>query len=346
MALEGSLKEFNLADILQLLYFQKKTGALILQGRFDRVRLLFYEGNIVGAESKRRDADNRLGRVLLKRGLITQENIDTIVQRQKKESGKFGALLVRAGFVSKEDIQEVITFQITETMVQLFSWKEGRYEFIAQSIPLDKEVGVELNTEHFLMEGVRLVDEWSEIKDRISVDSVFAARRGVTAELSPEEEKILRHVDGDNDVGTIADITGVDSFTVSMTLLGLMEKGLVSRREEREFEDEEAATPRRQARRIPGLTLVIYMLVIAAMVASVYAASLTAGSLDLFKARNQIDRLRLEIETYKYREGSYPVQINDTDQWGNPYIYEPGTGSFTLESAGPDGRAGTEDDVF
>ena len=35
MALEGSLREFGLADILQLLYFQRKTGVLVLEGRMD-----------------------------------------------------------------------------------------------------------------------------------------------------------------------------------------------------------------------------------------------------------------------------------------------------------------------
>ena len=64
MALEGSLKDFGLADILQLIFFQRKTGVLTLEGRLDKVRLLFIDGNIVGAESKRRMEANRLGKVL------------------------------------------------------------------------------------------------------------------------------------------------------------------------------------------------------------------------------------------------------------------------------------------
>jgi len=36
MALEGSLKDFGLADILQLIYFQRKTGVLVLDGKQTR----------------------------------------------------------------------------------------------------------------------------------------------------------------------------------------------------------------------------------------------------------------------------------------------------------------------
>jgi hypothetical protein len=45
VALEGSLKDFGLADILQLIFFQRKTGYCILK-EADKIRLLFIDGNI------------------------------------------------------------------------------------------------------------------------------------------------------------------------------------------------------------------------------------------------------------------------------------------------------------
>ncbi len=72
MALEGSLTDFGLADILQLIYFQKKTGNLTLTGRMDRFRLQFVDGNIVSAESQKRLEEGRLGRILFKKGLLRE----------------------------------------------------------------------------------------------------------------------------------------------------------------------------------------------------------------------------------------------------------------------------------
>ncbi len=54
MALEGFLQEFGLADILQLIYFQRKTGILNIKGKLDSIELSFINGNIAGLKSQRR----------------------------------------------------------------------------------------------------------------------------------------------------------------------------------------------------------------------------------------------------------------------------------------------------
>jgi hypothetical protein len=345
MALEGSLKEFSLADILQLLFFQKKTGALELTGRLDKVRLMFHEGNIVGAESRKRDAENRLGRVLVKRGIISSQQVEAVIARQREEGGKFGSVLVRGGYATPDEIKDVITFQITETLVQLFSWKEGRYEFKPMRIPIDREIGVELNTEHFLMEGVRLVDEWSEIKDKINIDTVFLPRQvSAPVDLSEDEQRVMRAVDGENDVGNIADITGIDSFQVSVILLGLKEKGLVSKLIVEEAEEgEEIALP--PARSIPGLSMFLWLLVILALGASVYLFIMSPSNRKTADAWEDISVIGTNIKTQYYLNGKYPASISQTDAWGNPYSYAASASGFSIRSAGPDGKIGTTDDI-
>lgn len=343
MALAGSLKEFNLADILQLLYFQKKTGVLLLVGRADRVRLLFHEGNIVGSESKKRDTADRLGTVLLRRGLITKDHLDAAVEKHKKEGGKLGFLLVKEGFVSKEQIQEVLKFQITETMGQLFGWKEGKYDFTPESIPVDKELGVSLDTQHFLMEGLRLVDEWSEIKDRISIDTVFAKTGVEATEMSMDEKTILDLVDGQSDVGTISDVSGTDSFSVSTSLLSLQEKGVV----ELKAEEAEEPEPEPQKKPIPRLKLILAgSFALALLVPLFFSVIVTWDWLKPFGASEEIDMLRYEAMTHFQQKGKYPDTIDYKDPWGNPYVYKATTKGFTLMSAGPDEKPGTEDDIY
>ena len=116
VALEGSLKDFGLADILQLIFFQRKTGVLTMESRLDKVRLLVIDGNIVGAESKRRIEANRLGKVLVKKGLITEKDLQAVLNEQKNSNIKLGNLLVRKGIVQKEEIEEILVGQIKETV--------------------------------------------------------------------------------------------------------------------------------------------------------------------------------------------------------------------------------------
>jgi DNA-binding Lrp family transcriptional regulator len=346
MALEGSLKEFGLADILQLLYYQHKTGVLTLQSKLDRVRLLFYEGNIVAAESKKRDVESKLGRVLVKKGLLTQGDLAAIIEEQKTSGGKLGALLMNKGLVTPEDIREVLTSQITELVVQLFSWKEGKYKFIPQGVPLDKDITLSLDTQHLLMEGLRLLDEWSVLKERISPDSVFEILRQPTEELSPEENEILKFVDGQNDVNAIADLVGIDSFEVSKILIRLLDKDIIARKTV--VAPAEAAPVEAVPKETPILRLILVVFVLAALVITVFVY-LTVSSnpyLKEFKASEEIDRLRTRLEIYRYEKGSYPLSLEETDPWGNPYIYKIVDDGFILKSSGADGKPDTEDDIY
>jgi len=105
LALEGSLRDFGLADILQLIFFQRKTGVLNLEGKLDKIRLLFIDGHIAGAESKRRIEANRLGKILAKKGLFTEEELQGMLEEQQKSNLRLGNFLVRKGIVKKEDIE-------------------------------------------------------------------------------------------------------------------------------------------------------------------------------------------------------------------------------------------------
>ena len=49
MALSGTLKDFGIADIFQLIGNQQKTGALVLKNGAEEVEIGFAEGNIVSA---------------------------------------------------------------------------------------------------------------------------------------------------------------------------------------------------------------------------------------------------------------------------------------------------------
>ncbi|MEW6686161.1 MAG: DUF4388 domain-containing protein [Candidatus Edwardsbacteria bacterium] len=64
MGLEGSLADFDLADILQLIHLGKKTGALHLQSGVDSGIIYFNEGMAVHAFSEHLTGDEAVNRIL------------------------------------------------------------------------------------------------------------------------------------------------------------------------------------------------------------------------------------------------------------------------------------------
>ena len=349
MALEGSLKDFGLADILQLIYFQRKTGVLALEGRTDRVRFLFIDGNIAGAESRRRLEANRLGKVLVKKGLLEENELKSVLDEQRSSDARLGNILVKKGIVEKEPIQEILTGQIKEKVVQIFGWKQGTYEFKPRAVPSDKVIPISLDTQHLLMEGLSIVHEWSVIESKLTLDTVFRKKTEDIAVLSEEQEEILSLVDGENDVTTIIDISAKDDALVSKILVSLMEKGAIEPKEAAPVVT--VAVPIGIKKPVLAYRFIPLLAIAVSFLLSLFPMFLNKA--DIFKkfsASETIEDLRFEIEAYKFKHSSYPEILDEiskkSDPWGNPYVYKQNAYTFTILSAGADGKEGTSDDLY
>lgn len=363
MALKGSLEDFGLADILQLIHFQRKSGVLTLEGKRDKVRLFFVDGNIIGAISQRRQEENRLGKVLLKRGLLNEEDLQKALEEQRKTGMKLGGILLKKGFVDKKHIKEVLTGQVAETVVQIFSWDKGIYEFSPQAIALDsvgdKEVSITLDTQHLLMEGLRIIDEWSLLEGKLTLDTVFVKKAKDISDLTDEEREIVSFVDGENDLSTIIDVSGEDGFVIAKTLFSLMEKGVVEPKEAApvaEAPPEEAKKLKKEIKKaaISYASLSVVAIVVAIAISillSFFSVFMTRdNTLKRFMAAETVEDLRFKLEAYRFEYGVYPETVDviskKLDPWGRLYIYKPGVDTFTIMSIGEDGIEGTEDDIY
>jgi len=196
MALEGTLKDFSLADIFQLIGLQRKTGILTLQSEIDTVTVTFLDGKIVGAESVEKKLEDRLGRVLVKRGYITEEQLDEALETQRETLQRLGYILIKNNVISQEELKKALHDQINQILFRLFRWKEGYYHFRQEkTVHYDKENITPLSAENILMAGVQIVDEWPRIEKKIpNFDLVFRKRP-----LPPGTRIETRHEEEDSD---------------------------------------------------------------------------------------------------------------------------------------------------
>src|ERR1044071_1902282 len=121
MAIRGSLKEASLPDVLQLLSMGKKTGCLSVSHRNSFGYIYFDRGRICYASVvNRRD---RLGDMLVKSGVITQAQLDSVVDLQNhRREERLGYLLVEQGVISDKQLNDSIDIQIREAVYYLFTW--------------------------------------------------------------------------------------------------------------------------------------------------------------------------------------------------------------------------------
>lgn len=260
MALEGTLKDFSLADIFQLIGLQRKTGVLTLRSKDDTVTVTFLDGKVVGADSLNHRLENRLGNVLMKSGLLTQDQLNHALAIQKETLQRLGFVLTHYGIISADALKQAIQLQILQIVYRLFRWKDGDYHFSQETtIEYDRDNVVPITAESILMEGARMIDEWPIIEKRIrSYDMVFrkklidqeivvsdeadevafddsatVARRrkpgglGDKIRISPEEKQIYDLVDGTVTVSDIVEVSKLAEFDTNKALYELLTRDLI-----------------------------------------------------------------------------------------------------------------------
>ncbi len=311
MGLEGSLRDFGIADILQIIYYQKKTGSLVIDGRFDRVKILFKDGNIVAVESRRRLESNRLGRVMVKKGLLSTEELDTILKEQKISGLRLGEILIQKG-IDAEVIRDTLVKQFTETLVQILGWKEGYYEFRTEGVSISKELPISIDTQHMLMDGLRILDEYSIIGEKITPDMVFERihrEEIIPVELKEEEKTVLELINGENDLGTVIELSGLEDVEVSKIILKLLQNGLIKEKKAEEFIVKELPSRKRMIR-ISSDHFFYLIFAVVFFLSLLWFKGLNSD-IDRFLAYKDIEKLYLETEFYKIKNGYYPSTLED-----------------------------------
>lgn len=167
MALRGTLKDFGIADIFQLIGHQGKTGVLAVRNRDQEVQIYFHDGNIIRAESASRDKKELLGAILVRAEVVTEAQLDKALDVQKKTLRRLGDILMEHKAIDAKTLKSLAKLQSTETIYRLFLWDSGHYEFKQAEVVVDEHTEP-IRSENVLMEGFRQVDEWPTIRRRIS----------------------------------------------------------------------------------------------------------------------------------------------------------------------------------
>jgi hypothetical protein len=186
VALKGTLKDFGIAEILQLIGQQAKSGVLHLESRDDVIHIAMADGSLVRAESAGRKAREKLGTLLVRAEIITQHQLDEALDLQKRTLRRLGDILVELTYVTVEQLREMTALQTTETVYKLFHWKSGTYAFEPGDVEWDPETVTPVRAESVLMEGFRQVDEWPLVRKKISSpDMTFERLRVPEPERAP-----------------------------------------------------------------------------------------------------------------------------------------------------------------
>jgi hypothetical protein len=259
MAFKGTLREFKVPDILQLVSLQKKTGILTFNSQEGFITLIFEDGFIIGIDAFPKKLEMRVGNVFVKQEIISEEMLQRALAIQKRTNQKVGEILIGMGLIDEKIIPEVLKIQATQIVLSLFNWKKGEYNFKVLDF-VDKELRLftPIAVDNLIMEGVQMLDEWPLIKkvipsDDIVFEPVFLGNKKIsliseydddlqskdsgTLYLSETEVNLLKYINGKNTVKDIVELGLFTEYKIYKNLFNLFNKGLMKKKEKTEIQE-------------------------------------------------------------------------------------------------------------
>jgi hypothetical protein len=229
MILSGELKDFSLADVLQLLLQQRKTGMLFLARGKEKAELSVVQGNLAGVRVNGEAPEGKVKDILIATGRLPKSEIADLEAISRDMDRTLMETLASKGHLQEEERTEWLQI-ITEDMVcELFGWQEGRYEFNGSQKP---PAGTQLNlsTEFACMEGMRRIDEWPRLREELPDPKLVFRPTGrpYDGDTQSWDYLVLGLVDSRRSVSQIARHVPFGSFRLSECIVNLWHGGFIA----------------------------------------------------------------------------------------------------------------------
>jgi hypothetical protein len=178
MALTGKIADWSLADILQLVTAEHKSGVLTLSFSGEEIRFEFHHGGIVNARRRRSSPSGKTGNAARGRsgvrtpdagdgglvaflsdtGRIKPDQVEALQTLSREHGGDEFRAAIRGKVLPPDALEEGLTEYTQELLHQVLTWPAGDYSFVARMSSMTAPELV-LNTEGLLFEGMRRIDE-------------------------------------------------------------------------------------------------------------------------------------------------------------------------------------------
>jgi hypothetical protein len=321
MALEGQLTDFNLAEILQLLASQQKSGFLNLETNRNMV-FIFDKGVLISTRDRRSRSRDPLESFLRAYGFFNEQQWKHVEYVGKNSSLDLTEILISEGLMDEIEMDRVLKSLAQEMAHAGMKMRRGRYHF---SPTKDTPPGVKwrysLDVQGLLMEAARRLDEEAMLKEFLPSQTIsFKQGEKVldTEELTTTSRHILELALGGLPLGRIIRQGKTESF-VSRDLLKKWCEGGVLERIDSDADDEDSGNPGHRfklklqsgLRSLP-LTL-LTVLILGTLGWLRWTASPDPGPNPGETLRRT--QIRSEVVTaarlYRYQKGEWPASLSD-----------------------------------
>ncbi|MGB1287780.1 MAG: DUF4388 domain-containing protein [Aggregatilineales bacterium] len=249
MPLQGNIRDFSTAQLLNLMNLSRRTGTLTIHEAIptdqedamknqkfeageEKARVAFSKGKLIYAALT--DQSGGLVYVLNKAGKLTNDQARLLRERAGNTNDKALAMrLISAKYVSQGDIVKCIKDNMVDVLRNMMTWKNGPFKFEDDVLPDSGHILVPVDLEPVIVDLARVVRDLEEI-NRV-VDDLDAALRfpqnprekfkGI--HLGVEEWKVVSYVNPKNSIRQIMKQLNMSEVEIKKVIYGLHQAGLI-----------------------------------------------------------------------------------------------------------------------
>jgi len=233
MELEGSLKSFNLLEILQFLSIGKLTGTLILAKGSKEIVLYIRTGRVV--YSSEMELGEKICHALVEKNLIQRSGFENLLLRENPEK-EFNALiksLLDENKLDKFVLEDLVKLFIEDMVWEILLWDGGNFKFNHSSVELNSVIAVEVNIESLGIEGSRRLEDCKKFLSIIPSPNLVPRLKQVTSKIIDSlrqmayEWKVLSLINGYRNVESIIEQSGSGVFETYRILSFLISSNVI-----------------------------------------------------------------------------------------------------------------------
>ncbi|MFC2171996.1 DUF4388 domain-containing protein [Acidobacteriota bacterium] len=122
----GRIEDLPVPEIIKLMGMEALTGTIAFRQKRARKEIDVLGGSMVATRTNQ--IDESLGYFLMRKGCITYQQHKTCSEHVT-QGKRLGNVLVEGGLLKQEELYSLLHAQAIETVLNLFDWTEGEFEF-------------------------------------------------------------------------------------------------------------------------------------------------------------------------------------------------------------------------
>jgi curved DNA-binding protein CbpA len=226
---EGALDPSGYQGLLTAVHRHRLSGLLLLSAGQVVKKLYLKDGYLSFASSSL--PEDRLGDVLLRKGLITREQYDQSSLLIRQTGKRQGTILVQMGALASKDLFRGLILQVTEIAENSFTWREGRYRYQTDYDRVEEMIILKINPGLVIREGLWKRQDTDEYEALATVQFYPGSECPFAEEeinLSPLDRRILSAVRSGETAAALAASQRLPVKVVAKGYAVLSRLGLIS----------------------------------------------------------------------------------------------------------------------